>query len=558
MPVKRSTQQQVGFTGARWQLHGQRDPNTATWLNNLVPREHTVPSSLIHRPAIYAVNSITGATGAVQAITETYFGGTSPVIVALIAGQIWTKTAAGAWTLRVTTANFTTATISIVNTTYWLHVVEYNGELVFTDNTNQAWSWDGTAGAGGLTLLTNTPATTVGAPTVYYGKLFFIKSGNTIVWSEENAANTGYEATGYNNAWDLKQTDDAPIRAILGTEGALYFWRPTSIGYVTGSVTPDFASTGVQDGVSTQVGISSAWSLSWDGTTAYFADQRGKPWAMRDRQLIPLWEQIAPIWSDQRVLFDDDDDHVAAVVANAPVYPAFTRSIIHPVSGHVLFLFPVTASGTVLTGVGTATYGCAFAFSTTTLQWHGMWSWGDATINNLGVATEYASATQVYPGLVVAATGASPAKVVYWNARLLSGGLVDNVTAAANYSTARLISGPLNWGPLWKVNCDQVHVVYAGPQITGANYSTRLKVRALSPDVASDALAPTYLSQTFTASGTYLEESRAFGVSQSGRWIMVDVEIATLLNGNLNALQDTELIGVAAELSDPTLETARR
>jgi hypothetical protein len=72
--------------------------------------------------------------------------------------------------------------------------------------------------------------------TVYYAKLFMLKRDRkTIVWSEENQPNTGYEAGGYNNAWELTQTSNEPLTAIIGTNEALYYGRKTSVGAIRGA-----------------------------------------------------------------------------------------------------------------------------------------------------------------------------------------------------------------------------------------------------------------------------------------------------------------------------------
>lgn len=202
-------------------------------------------------------------------------------------GQIWSATIAGGpWSLVVTTANFATATITI-STAATIHAVTFNNQLVVNDGVNRPFTWDGSAGAGGLVSLTNAPAVCFGKPAVYYGKIFWIKDvaaasadRSTLVWSEENAPNTGYEAGGYNNAWTLEQSGAGPLVAILGTNEALYYWRPTAIGRIGGAVTPDFRTAGTHDDVSRTVGTTSPGGVALGEAEIWFPDAKGWPWML--------------------------------------------------------------------------------------------------------------------------------------------------------------------------------------------------------------------------------------------------------------------------------------
>lgn len=160
---------------------------------------------------------------------------------------------AGAWTTVVSAAVLNAAGLNLAAVTE-VFTCAFSGKIVFSESTNKPWTWDGTA-AGGVVRLTNAP-TAYGRPTVYYAKLFFIKNSDrlTLVWSEENQANTGYEAGGYNNAWTLTQTTSQPLEAIAGTNAALWYWRARSTGRILGAVTPTFQASGVHDDVSTSVG----------------------------------------------------------------------------------------------------------------------------------------------------------------------------------------------------------------------------------------------------------------------------------------------------------------
>jgi hypothetical protein len=131
-----------------------------------------------------------------------------------------------------------------------------------------------------------------GKPTVYGAKLFFIKNTDrrTIVWSEEAAANTGYEAGGYTNVWVLGQTTPAPLTAILGTNNGLYYFRQASIGVIRGVVSTDFTTSATHDSVSAAVGCPALDGVAEDGVgRLWFIDNRGQPWQ------LPVGGQPVPV-----------------------------------------------------------------------------------------------------------------------------------------------------------------------------------------------------------------------------------------------------------------------
>jgi hypothetical protein len=196
------------------------------------------------------------------------------VNVGIFSGEIYTRSGT-TWTKRITTANLTAAGITVSGTRP-CGCVTYTNKLIVNDSVNQPFMWDGTAG-GGLTLLTNAPAKCYGVPVVYYGKLFFIKDvaassadRSTIVWSEENAPNTGYEAVGYTDSWTLEQSGSGAIYALAATNEALYFFRQHGIGAIHGAVTTTFSSDGVHDGISTVWGTDNAFGVLVIGERVYF------------------------------------------------------------------------------------------------------------------------------------------------------------------------------------------------------------------------------------------------------------------------------------------------
>jgi hypothetical protein len=219
--------------------------------------------------------------------------------VVVVGGELWTRDADGNFTKKVTTANLTTASITLSSTAR-VRMCTFSNKVVFTDGVNTPFVWDGTSGAGGLTKLTNAPVA-YGHPTVYYGKLFFVKNTerSTLVWSEEGDPNTGYEAGGFNNAWTLAQTAEVgSIIRIYGLNDGLYYWRGSSIGAIRGAVTTDFKNDGVHDGVSGVVGTLATDSVLWSNQRLWFVDRNGRPYRLQPGgEPEPLWEQLGAVFT---------------------------------------------------------------------------------------------------------------------------------------------------------------------------------------------------------------------------------------------------------------------
>lgn len=265
----------------------------ATLLRNVYPREPHHQSSVEGRPGFTQAGDKIGALGTTQFIGQfTEVDGTEHTI-AIAGGRFYEYSwASDAWTETVDADDFTAASIT-VSTTARIYAVTFAGEMVFTDGVNTPWSWDGTTG-GGLTSLTNAPVA-YGPPTVYYSKLFFIKASErtAFVWSEENLLNTGYEAGGYNNAWTLAQTDTNRLTRLLGANEALYVFREFSITQVVGEVTPNFASTGTREAVSSSVGTSAPASVTFANNYVVFIDSIGRPhYFITGSEPQAMWEDF--------------------------------------------------------------------------------------------------------------------------------------------------------------------------------------------------------------------------------------------------------------------------
>lgn len=283
-PRKTGNQKPVFLTSGPWK--GQRDslditsadPSLAFLIQNCYPRDSARGGGLVGRPGFQQAGAQLTGGGVGQLVYQfTKLAGTEYTI-AIAGGRIFAfDWSARTWSEPVTTANLTTAAITL-SPTAKCYAVTMADKMIVTDGVNTPWMWDGTAGAGGLTKLTNCPVL-FGAMTVYYAKLFGIKNTerSTMVWSEENDPTIGYEAGGYNNAWQLGQADQEPLYALYGTNQSLYYFRARSTGVISGAVNTEFTTTGVHDGVSPTVGTMSPDCIVYYEWRVYFLDADFRP-----------------------------------------------------------------------------------------------------------------------------------------------------------------------------------------------------------------------------------------------------------------------------------------
>ncbi len=179
-----------------------------------------------------------------------------------------------------------------ISTALRLYAVNFANYWILVDGTNAP---EKTTSAYVMSGLTGFTGAVQGRPTVYYGKLFFIKGSDnsTIVWSEENDPDTGYESGGFNNAWTLRQTSPDGLEAVEGTNVALYVFRQNSITAITGAVNTDFASAGTQDAISTTTGTRSPDAVVTVGDSVFFLDAQCRPQVIDPgRGVIPLYSRI--------------------------------------------------------------------------------------------------------------------------------------------------------------------------------------------------------------------------------------------------------------------------
>lgn len=251
----------------------------ARLLRNVYPLEPHHAGRVVGRPGVTGLGAQLASGADVQYLGQfTKVAGTE-YTVAIVGGRIFTLNwGTSTWSEVVTAANLTTASITL-STTAKIRCVVFADELIVSDGTNTPFAWDGTTGAGGLTSLTNAPVF-YGQPVVHYGKLFGINAANRaeLQWSEEAAPNTGYDAGGYNNAWELRQTDTNALVRLVPTNESLYVFRERSITEIFGEVTPNFSSTGTRESVSATIGTASPDSVLYANRYVIFADADGQPY----------------------------------------------------------------------------------------------------------------------------------------------------------------------------------------------------------------------------------------------------------------------------------------
>ena len=277
------------------------NPALALYVGNMCRVPGPAGAGLFSRPGFTAMGTGVTALGAgsVRAcqalLTWTNASGvrqTTAIVGGKIYGYTWSTET---WAEVVTAANLTTATITL-STTARIALVPFADGLVVSDGVNTPFWWTGASGAGGLTKMTNAPAF-YGPPSVYYSKLMGIKASNrnTLVWSEEGDPNLGYEAGGYNNAWDNPGGYSDPITSVIGTNEALYVFRERNAIAITGAVSTDFATAGTRSNLSEDVGTMSPWATYAISQGIMVVDADAQPWLMKLGMAEPM-----PLWADCR------------------------------------------------------------------------------------------------------------------------------------------------------------------------------------------------------------------------------------------------------------------
>jgi hypothetical protein len=293
------------------------DPRKAFLLANVYPSDPREAAATVGRPGFQQSGDVLTAHK-VQGIAQyTKLDGTE-ITLAFVNGGMYRFT----WTTR-TWSNVVLVGVTL-STTNPVYGVNFANTLVVSDGVNTPFTWDGTT----FVSLTNAPVF-YGKPTVYYAKLFGIQASDrtTMMWSEENDPTTGYASGGFNNAWQLGQTDQEALTALVGTNDALFYFRARSSGYISGAVNTDFVSSGTREGVDETIGTVSPGAVVYYERKVYFLSADGRPYA------IILGGGLQPLWQDLR-------ETLATVARDAL---SLSLGVADPLTEMVLLGIPVQA-----------------------------------------------------------------------------------------------------------------------------------------------------------------------------------------------------------------------
>lgn len=196
-----------------------------------------------------------------------------------------------------------------------------------------------------------------GKPVIYVGAAVFIEQQrvtgvapqNTIVWSEPNQFDVGFQQANYDNAWTLTQTGGDPIYTLVATNQALLYSRAYSWGALRGAPNVNFQNTATHDLLSANVGCRSPASTLMFLDALYFLDAEGRPWRWR------VGDAPEPIWLQMREYVEDN---ATALRATLDATPEFPYVVLDPNLNVVLVIINGTAN---------------FAFDAGTGRWMGRW-----------------------------------------------------------------------------------------------------------------------------------------------------------------------------------------
>lgn len=292
-----------GFVGMRDQRSPQYAEGEMFAIYDLWPESLERPSRLMMRPGFKRFTPSGDALRLNNAPPTAFlvapFGDNSAEILVISGGELWlVDTNSPTVTKMLSTAQLAAATVNITGVGGPPRFAKFNGKIVVLPTGNGApWTWDGTAGAG-IVILTNAPADALDV-TVRAGKLFFLKDDSkTIAWSEELQENVGYEAGGFNNAWDLTKINPNPVFHILGDERGLYIFRREGVSLVVGEVNQTFQTTSTRDAIDeTQSVGATTRPVSVNGVIL-FVDGAHRPVIyVPGRGVVRVWQQMPRIWA---------------------------------------------------------------------------------------------------------------------------------------------------------------------------------------------------------------------------------------------------------------------
>jgi len=415
--------------------------------------------------------------------------------VAVINGQLVTYDwSSDTWTVAVTTANLTTNTVTLSASAY-VSLVPFASGLVVSDGVNTPFWWTGASGAGGITKMTNAPVF-YGPPWVYYSKLCGIKNSDrkTFVWSEEAQPNTGYEAGGYNNAWDNPGGYADPLVSGAGTNEALYLFRARSSIAITGAIGPDFSTAGTRANLSERIGTLSPYATIALPQGVVIVDSDALPWLVRYGNTEPT-----PIWTDCRETVKSTPRAVIGTV----------QSVVDEATRSLLIAIPDTAASDPTQ---------CLAFSLDDLQFQGVHGWLD-------------DMDRVFPvidgdGVSRYAHAGKNDGYLYAHGTLTAGPWNDALSAGTAYISHQVVGPQLGYDLDRELIVDQIEAALTGGGVTrvSVSYETpRGQSTPLNVDLTASTVGGTWDvddwdTMDWAESGSGDQRVR-MGCMGRGRWV---------------------------------------
>jgi len=359
---------------------------------------------------------------------------------AIVGGKIYSYDwGTSAWTELVTAANLASKSITLSSSAR-VALVPFADGVVVSDGVNTPFWWDGSSGATGLSKMTNAPVF-YGPPTVYYSRLVGIKATDraTMVWSEPGQPNTGYEAGGYNDAWDNPGSYADPLVVLIGTNEALYVFRERVAVAVTGAVTSDWATAGTRANLSESVGTLSPWAAMAVSQGVLVVDADAQPWLFRYGQPEP-----SPLWTNCRQTVRGTPR--AALGNLQTVADDCTNSLL---IGYA--------------EVGQTDPTLWLCFNQDDLRFVGVWSWG--------AAAQCAGPVIDASGIARWAHAGVDDGRIYVHGDLEVGPWNDTLAAGTRYIAHALVSSPLGYDLDRELVIDQIEAAVTGSNVTQVSVS---------------------------------------------------------------------------------------
>jgi hypothetical protein len=489
---------------------GQRDLNDPTartstlaqGMVNCYVRDPERATAVVGRPGYTTTEGgrQLGSSGArtVQAIGEFQRLGGQRYQFAVVGGKLYTyDQGADEWTERAFASGATLS--SAAPQVGWVVLAN---QLVLSDGVNTPCAWSGS----GWTVLSNCPVL-LGRPWVHAGRLWGIKAsdaGATIVWSEPNQLNTGYESTSglitYRNAWTLGQTNQDAIVAGVGLNDRLVLFRRFSTTAVYGLVDENFSTGASRDTVSETVGCGAPFAVDVVDGTLFWVSADGWTYCLPPGvgDPIGIGEEVAETMASV---------NIAAVSACVAVFDRATD----------LWLTSLPVGGQTIAEQ-------VYPVHTVNLKPQGVWTaWGSVTA--IGTYRDAAGNTCIVHG--------GTDGRVYRHGHPL-GNLWNDVSAAATSAIYHAIkTEPLGWNVSTDQLWERVDLAFRA-----RSKITALTLQAYGPygfGPAQTAAATTGNAQWDSAEWDNaqwategLDQHAAFGFECFGRWQQFEVRHAQL------------------------------